>query len=281
MSIQRAVITAAAPDQKSLPLQTLVDQHGQSKSALELILDECVDAGAEEICVVVCPGSAEMFARSARGHANRLTFIEQDNPKGYGDALFRAKEFVGDESFLHLISDHVYISHGPTGCAKQLVDLALEENCTVSAVQETRENWLPYFGVIGGVRDGNRDDTYSVTTVLEKPTPTRAEQDLIVAGLRASHYLCFSGMHVLTAGVMELLGEALQSSAGPVSLSQALHATAQRERYLALRVQASRYNIGEKYGLLKSQLALALSGKDRDKILADLLGLVATTRGEN
>ena len=56
MSIQRAVITAAAPDQKSLPLQTLVDQQGRSRSALELILDECVDAGAEEICVIVCPG---------------------------------------------------------------------------------------------------------------------------------------------------------------------------------------------------------------------------------
>ena len=281
MSIQRAVITAAAPDQKSLPLQTLVDQQGHAKSALELILDECVDAGAEEICVIVCPGSSEMFARAAGQHANRLTFIEQTNPKGYGDALFRAKEFVGEEPFLHLISDHVYISHGTVGCAKQVVELAREENCVVSAVQETRETRLPYYGVIGGVRDGNRDDTYSVTSVVEKPTPTRAEQDLIVAGLRASHYLCFSGMHVLTHGVMELLEQSIKSGDDHVCLSGALHATAQRERYLALRVQASRYNIGEKYGLLKGQLALALSGKDRDTILAELLSLVATTRGED
>jgi len=229
MSIQRAVITAAAPDQKSLPLQTLVDRQGQSKSALELILEECVEAGAEEICVVVCPGSGETFARAAGQHANRLTFIEQDNPKGYGDALYRAKDFVGKEPFLHLS------------------------------------------------RDGNRDDTFDVTTVVEKPTPTRAEQDLIVAGLRASHYLCFSGMHVLTSSVMDLLEEAIKTSDGPVQLSAALHKTAQRERYLALRVQASRYNIGEKYGLLKGQLALALSGKDRDDILSELLGLVATT----
>ena len=88
MSIQRAVITAAAPDQKSLPLQTLVDRQGQSKSALELIIEECVEAGAEEICVVVCPGSGENFSRAAGQHANRLTFIEQDNPRGYGDALY-------------------------------------------------------------------------------------------------------------------------------------------------------------------------------------------------
>ena len=92
MSIRRAVITAAAPDQKSLPLQSLVDQQGQPKTALELILEECVDAGAEEICVIVCPGSGELFTRSAGQHANRLTFIEQDNPRGYGDALYRARD---------------------------------------------------------------------------------------------------------------------------------------------------------------------------------------------
>ncbi len=280
MSIRRAVITAAAPDQKSLPLQCLVDQQGQTKSALELILEECVQAGAEEICVVVCPGSAEDFSASAGQHANRLTFIEQDNPRGYGDALYRARDFVGDEPFLHLVSDHVYISHNGNGCAHQVVELARQEDCIVSAVQETRENMLPYFGTVGGIRAGNRDDVYDVKSVVEKPTPTLAEQELIVAGLRSSHYLCLSGIHVLTTGVMEVLGEQINTTDGPVQLSHALHASAQREQYLALRVHASRYNIGVKYGFLKGQLALALSGKDRDDILTELLELVATTRGE-
>lgn len=280
MSIRRAVITAAAPDQKSLPLQSLVDQQGQPKTALELILEECVDAGAEEICVIVCPGFGELFTRSAGQHANRLTFVEQDNPRGYGDALFRARDFVEDEPFLHLVSDHVYISHSEHGCARQIVDLASQENCVVSAVQETRENNLPFFGTVGATQTGNRDEVYEVKSVVEKPTPTRAEQDLIVAGLRSSYYLCLSGMHVLTPGVMDVLGEQIKATEGSVQLSDALHETSQRERYLALRVDASRYNIGEKYGLLKSQLALALSGKDRDNILAELLELVATTRGE-
>lgn len=280
MSIRRAVITAAAPDQKSLPLQSLVDQQGQPKTALELILEECVDAGAEEICVIVCPGSAETFTRAAGQHVNRLTFIEQTNPRGYGDALYRANEFVGNEPFLHLVSDHVYISHSDKGCAMQIVELANKENCVVSAVQETRENMLPYFGTVGAIQTGNRDEVYEVKAVVEKPTPTRAEQDLIVAGLRSSHYLCLSGMHVLTRGVMEVLGEQINSTKGTVQLSNALHVASQRERYLALRVEASRYNIGEKYGLLKGQLALALSGKDRDNILADLLELVATSRKE-
>jgi UTP--glucose-1-phosphate uridylyltransferase len=57
-------------------------------------------------------------------------------------------------------------------------------------------------------------------------------------------------------------------------------AMAQRERYLALCVQGSRHNIGVKYGLLRSQLALALAGDDRDDILTELLELVATSRKE-
>jgi UTP--glucose-1-phosphate uridylyltransferase len=280
MSIRRAVITAAAPDQKSLPLQRLVDQRGDSKSALELILEESVEAGAEEICVVVCPGMTDTFRRAAGQHANRLTFIEQDNPRGYGDALFRAKDFVGDSPFLHLVSDHVFISHNHRRCAKQIVDLANQENCIVSSVQETRENMLPYFGTVGADPVGNRDDLYEVKTVIEKPTPTRAEQELIVAGLRASYYLCLSGMHVLTPGVMDVLECEINNSTDTVYLSPALHKLAQRERYLALSVQGSRYNIGVKYGLLRSQLALALAGDDRDDILTELLELVAASRKE-
>jgi UTP--glucose-1-phosphate uridylyltransferase len=277
MSIFKAVITAAAPDQKSLPLQSLVDQQGRDKTALQLIADEAVNAGVEEICVVICPGEKLNYEKAAGEHATRLTFVEQDHPRGYGDALFRARDFVGNERFLHLVSDHVYLSQLERGYAGQLVDVAVTESCVVSAVQPTRENLLPFFGAIGGMRVANRTDLYEVKNVIEKPTPTQAEQELIVAGLRASHYLCLSGMHVLTPSIMDLL-EASIKSATPgqtILLSPALETLARRERYLATEVKGTRYNIGVKYGLLKAQLALALSGKDRDEILSELLGLVA------
>ena len=53
-------------------------------------------------------------------------------------------------------------------------------------------------------------DLYRIDTVIEKPTPTEAEQRLVVPGLRAGHYLCFFGMHVLTPTVMDFLGPARQ-----------------------------------------------------------------------
>ena len=283
MSIRRAVVTAASPAEKSLPLQTLVDQQGESKTALQLIADEAVGAGVEEICVVICPGEADNYQKAAGEHSNRLTFIEQDHPRGYGDALFRARDFVGNDSFLHLVGDHVYISQGDEGCAKQLVTLANEESCAVSGVQATRETLLPYFGTIGGSRTGTGNDLYEISKVLEKPTPTLAEQELNIAGLRASHYLCLSGMHVLTPTVMELLEQRIHESPASetIQLSPALDTLAHRERYLAMEIKGRRYNIGVKYGLLKSQMALALSGKDRDEVLTEMLDLVAAQPESN
>ena len=277
MRIRKAVITAASPTQHGLPLQHLVDRHGIDKSALQLTIEEAVDAGVEEICVVICPGDSDAYARAAGQHHSRLVFVEQSEPRGYGDALVRAKEFVNGEPFLHLVSDHLYLSQGVGSCARQLVTVARDENCSVSAVQATRENKLPYFGTIGGSRISQRTDLYHIDRVIEKPTPTQAEQDLVIAGLRAGYYLCLFGMHVLTPTVLEILDELLVTTRNgqEITLSDALTVLAQQERVLAYESDGHRYNIGEKYGLLVAQLALALSGNDRDQVLSELVELLA------
>ena len=63
---------------------------------------------------------------------------------------------------------------------------------------------------------------------------------------------------------------------GVANFSAVLADLAKRERYLALEIQGTRYNIGVKYGLLTAQLALGLSGVDRDKILTGVVDLLAT-----
>lgn len=281
MHISKAVITAAGPDQGNLPLQTLVDSNGKSRTALQLIVAEVVSAGIEEICVVIRPGDGESYKQAAGEYASRLQFVAQDNPRGYGDALLRAGDFVEDQPFLHLVSDHLYLSTTDRTCASQLVELAKREECAVSAVQATRENMLPFFGTVGGQRVTGTTDLYDVARVIEKPTPTVAEQELVVAGLRAGYYLCLFGMHVLTPAVMSILKEKLSAAQNGTKfqLADALSELARRERYLALQVAGARHNIGVKYGLLRSQLALALSGNDREEILSDLVEMLANTRG--
>jgi UTP--glucose-1-phosphate uridylyltransferase len=201
----------------------------------------------------------------------------QEEPRGYGHALGLARAFTGDEPFVHLVSDHLYVHHGPLRCAQQVIERARAEGCAVSAVQPTREPMLPYYGTVGGRRVARHDDLYEVETVVEKPTPTEAEQRLLVPGLRAGYYLCFFGIHVLTPAVHDILAALVAGAAAgePISLSPALAALARRERYLALQVRGTRYNIGVKYGLLYAQLALALDGAERETVLAQLVELLA------
>jgi UTP--glucose-1-phosphate uridylyltransferase len=277
VEIKTAVITAAGKSQRTLPLQTLVDRDGQTKTALRILVEEILASGIEEICVVVSPGDQEAYAAAAGRQGARLTFVEQEQPLGYGHAVLTARTFTNGKPFLLLVGDHLYVSGGQKRCAQQLVEVAAAENCAVSAVQATHESKLPYYGTVGGHLVAGRKGLYEVSQVLEKPTPTEAEQKLIVPGLRAGHYLCFFGMHVLTPAVMELLSDDLARAGdrGGVHLTTALSRLAARERYLASELQGHRYDIGVKYGLLTAQVALALEGEDRDEVLCGLVELLA------
>lgn len=275
MRISKAVITAAGRGQRNLPLQSLVDQDGVEKSVLRILLEEVLRGGVEEIAIVVAPGDEAAYARVAGDHAGRLRFLPQEEPRGYGHAVWCARQFVGADPFLHLVSDHLAVSRVAKSCAEQLLEVSAAEECAVSAVQTTRESLIGAYGVVGGRRLAGRQGLYRVDRVIEKPTPTEAEQQLHVPGLRAGHYLAFFGMHVLTPLVMELLERAAASGLGTVSLSSALDELSRREQYLAFEVAGHRYDVGARYGLLTAQMALALAGRDRDEVLARLLELLA------
>ena len=194
------------------------------------------------------------------------------------------KQFVDHYVFPALQADAIYEGQYPLATAlgrplmaRLLVEVAQAESCAVSSVESTRESLLPYYGAVGGRRLQGRANLYLIEDVIEKPTPTEAEQRLLVPGLRAGHYLCFFGMHVLTPTIMEILEAQVRQVGrrGGLFLSQALAELARRERYLALERQGWRYDVGVKYGLLAAQLALALSGKERDEVLSQLLELLA------
>jgi UTP--glucose-1-phosphate uridylyltransferase len=277
MRIRKAVITAAGRLQRTLPMQTLIDQQGNEKSVLSLVVREALRAGIDEICIVVWPGDEEAYAKLLADDAARLTFVRQAEPRGYAHAVWCAREFVGSDPFLHLVGDHIYVSNAEVaGSAQRLVEAASAEECAISAVQITRENLLPRYGTVGGQPVTGKAGLYRIDTVVEKPTPTEAEQRLVVPGLRSGQYLCFFGMHVLTPTVMDVLSSMLADpAAGRVSLSAALEQVAQREQYLAMVQSERRFDVGVKYGLFFAQMALALNGHDRDEVLAEMVNVLA------
>jgi UTP--glucose-1-phosphate uridylyltransferase len=275
MQIRKAVITAAAREQRTLPMQTLFDQDGAERSVLSLVVREALRAGVSDICIVVWPGDEEPYAKLLADEAARLTFVRQTESRGYAHAVSCAREFVNNEPFLHFVGDHIYVGAGSTGSARRLVEAATTEGCAISAVQVTRENLLPHYGAVGGQPVAGKSGLYQVDTVIEKPTPTEAEQRLMVPGLRSGQYLCFYGMHVLTPAIFEILATMLAETTGRVSLSAALGTLAQREQYLAMIQHGRRFDVGVKYGLFTAQLALAMSGQDRDEVLTELVNVLA------
>ena len=280
--VTKALITAAGPAQRRLPLQNLTDRDGAQKPALALLLDEMLAAGIEQVGLVHARGDRAAYEAVLAPYAAKLTFLEQPAPLGYGHAVLCGREFVGNQPFLLQVSDHLYVSHAAKSCTRQLLDLAEAENCAVSAVQPTPEGQLQYYGTIGGSLVPGRRGLTAVERVLEKPTPTVAEQQCLVPGLRAGYYLCFFGMHVLTPALLELLAAARQADpAAKLGLSPALNALASREKYLAAVLDGRRANLEAHFGLLRAQIALGLSGSSRSDILALLaeeLALAAETK---
>jgi UTP--glucose-1-phosphate uridylyltransferase len=274
--VRKAIITAAARSQRELPLQTLIDGEGNKKSLLCVLIEQSLAAGVEEVAIVVFPGDEASYAQAAGPHGSSVRFIPQLEPRGYGHALHCARSFTKGDPFLHMVGDHLYVSTSAKPSAQRLVELAQEERCSVSGVQPTRESLLVRYGTVGGRRVPPRSDLYRVETVIEKPTPTEAEQRLLIPGIRAGYYLCFFGIHVLTPLVMDILDRKLAEANGkPVTLVDALAELARQEQYLAVEDQGRRYNLGDQYGLLIAQLALALNGRDRSEVLSELVELLA------
>ena|ERR1051326_1487945 len=258
-----------------LPLQRIVDADGEEKSVLAILVEKALTADVDSVGVVVWPGDEDRYAEVLGRHRTQVRFIPQAHALGYGYAIYSARDFLKADPFLHLVGDHLYVSTAAKGTTGQLLEIAQAEDCAVSAVQPTREHLLPRYGTVGGRRTPGRKDIYIVETVVEKPTPTEAEQHLFVPGMRAGYYLCFFGMHVLTPQVLDILGE--MHAAAPdarLTLSAALAELAHRGQYLAWETPDRRYDIGAPYGVLMAQLALALAGRDRNEVLSRMVELL-------
>lgn len=311
MQVTKAVITAAgrgvrlypAADTVQKGMLPVVDRDGLTKPVLQIIAEEALDSGIEEVCVVCAPGDAERYLSQFRllrenlleafksvdwakeqaaridNLLKRLRFQAQEQPLGYGHAVYCARDFAAGEPFLLLLGDHLYRSRRENKrCAQQLIETAVAADSAVAAVHATREHLVNRYGTLSGKRLPDRPGLYQIEAIREKPSVTQAELELQTPGLRAGHYLCFFGMHVLTPTVFELLEEVRDTAAGPsgeFQLTPALDLLARRERYLALEVEGSRYDIGAKFGTLEAQIALGLASRDRNELLTALVELLA------
>ena len=308
--VRKAVITAAGRGTRQFPstrsiqkeLLPLVDRDGVTKPTIQIIVEECLASGIEDIAIVVSPGGAEPFkkhfsrlsdeerrifrgkewalaqADALRRMQERITYVEQPTPEGYGHAVYQAKDFVGDEPFLLLLGDHIYISNSKKRCAQQVIDTYSVAKCAVSGVQQTPDDKLHLFGTVTGTPLGAEPPSYEVTEIKEKPTVEYAAENLQTPGVKRGYYLCFFGMHVFPPSLFECLKYHIDNDIrekGEIQLTSSQEMLRAQERYVAVETVGERYDMGVPFGYVETQAALALSGVERTEMMSALLRIVA------
>src|SRR4051812_1558599 len=311
--VRKAVITAAGRGTRQYPASTavqkemfpLVDRDGLTKPVIQIIGEECVDAGIEEICIITQPGEERYYreyfrrmsdadSKSFRGKdwaileseklgafGERLHFAEQTAPEGFGHAVFQAKTFVGDEPFLLLLGDHIYISNTKERCAQQLIKVYEHYMLDVATgVQPTVERMLHLFGVIRGAPIDAARGIYKAELIIEKPTIDVARSTLATPMLPAGNYLAHFGLHVFSPRIFDSLEYLIKNNLrekGEIQLTAAQeHLRQQTDKYWAVTVEGQRYDTGIPYGLMETQLALALNGIHRTEICEAIARILAT-----
>lgn len=309
--VRKAVITAAGRGTRMYPatitiqkeMLPVMDVDGIVKPAIQVIIEEALEAGIEDVCLVVnninrrqieqhfqplSPEEMRLFKgkdwallQSARLQqiAARLTFVEQTSPEGYGHAVWTARKFVGDEPFLLMLGDHIYTSGTAEPCARQVLNVYEKYGASVSAVQQTPSELLHLFGTVTGKLIQENPRVYEVSHIYEKPSIEYAEQHLRVEGLLWGVYLCFFGMHVLNPAIFEALDYAIRNDLrerGEFQLTSAQERLRESgERYLAFEAVGRRYDFGIPFGYAQTQAALAVRSVYREQMLAALVSMLA------
>jgi len=310
--VRKAVITAAGRGTRQYPASAavqkemfpLVDRDGLTKPVIQIIGEEAIDSGIEEICIITAPGEEKLYrdyfkrlddqmVKSFRGKdwaileseklqafGERLHFAEQVTQEGFGHAVYQAKSFVGNEPFLLLLGDHVYISDIKGRCARQLIRVYEQYLLdAVTGVQPTLERLLHLFGTIKGHPIDPAKGIYKAELIIEKPSIEAAREKLVTPGVPAGNYLAHFGMHVFSPQIFDAIEYLIKNDIrekGEFQLTAAQeHLRTKTDKYWCVVSQGQRYDTGIPYGLMETQLALALNGVHRTEICEAIARILA------
>jgi len=296
--VKKAVIPAAGFGTRQYPgtsyvpkeLFPLVDRDGYTKPMVQIAVEEALAAGVEEVCIVVQPGGKDenlQHFRPIPEHlrdrytskpwaydqsdkleeiGKRLKFVEQTEQEGLGHAVWCARDWVGDEPFLMLLGDHVFISKEARRCAADLVEHY--EGGSLTGLSVIGQEDLSRFGIASGRLKGDGREI-AVEGFREKPDPQTAKRECRIEGMQDGKYASHFGMHVFSPAIFDVLGDMIESNereGGEYQLTTAQDVLCQREPYSAILMQGQRYDIGTPVGLLDAQMALALSSPHQAEV---------------
>ncbi len=297
--VKKAVIPIAGygtrlfPATKAVPkaLFPIISQDGFAKPVIQLIIEEALTAGVEEVCLVTQPQQVEPIADYFSGTVadairektelavqadrleeigERLHFAIQAEPQGFGHAIYCAKDFAAGEPVIILLGDHLYISESDITCAKQLVDVYEEVEQSVTSLDLCPESELSVNGIVHGNPSVESSRLYTLTQIAEKPTVEFAQEHLRVEGIPEKEYLCNFGIDLLTPLLFDILDYNYKHQVlthGEIQLRDAMTEMIRQEGMYGYRVAGERYDTGNPQELLRTVYAFGLQSPYREVLV--------------
>jgi UTP-glucose-1-phosphate uridylyltransferase len=275
--VRKALIPAAGYGTRLFPatkatkkeLFPVIDRDGVAKPAILLIVEEVLQAGIEEVIIIVqeddlddfksffneqisienynkLPRHFQDYARHLLEIGRHVKFITQTAQEGFGHAVYCARDAIGGEPFLLMLGDHLYRSNNKQSCAQQLLEAYHQHGTSLVGLRRTPEDQIAAFGTVAGVwLEGG--ELLSITEFAEKPTIDYARSHLLVPGLPADEYLTLFGQYIIKPQIFDYLEEHIKNNVrerGEFQLTSALDRLRQEDGFHGLIVDGKRYDIG-------------------------------------
>lgn len=242
----------------------VVDKDNQVKPVILVLIEECLAAGIEEICLVLggeeerqmyrdffetklpvehlakLPKEKLRYEEHILEVGKKLHYVYQTEKKGFGDAVYRCVDFAGNEPVLLLLGDTLYQSNSNKCCSLQFIEAYEKYNQAMISIHEIPLAKVSYYGIISGKWINSNETVLQMSNITEKPTVAYAEEHLGVGSpkLPKKYYSVF-GQYILTPEVFKQLKEnidnAVVSNRGEIELTTALEQV--REKYGLMGVQ--------------------------------------------
>ena len=256
---------------------------GMVRPVILILLEELVQSGIEEICLVL--GSeeerrqyADFFEHplsddhlqklnpEAQEYENRildigkrLRYVYQREKRGFGHAVYQTAQFAGNEPVLLLLGDTLYRSDSNKPCALQMVEEYERYNSLLVSIHTVPLSEVSHYGILHGVWEDKERTALSVDVINEKPKPSYAEEFLGVRNNNGEkEYYSVFGQYILTPEVFEQLhldimkAEMDKDYSREIELTSALEAVRQHSGMMGVRLKGRMYDMGNPAALVRA-----------------------------
>ena len=249
----------------------VVDKDGLLKPILLILIEELIQAGIEKICLVISPDEKSLYENlffkpisiehyrkltpAMREYEDnlmhlkdRLEFVYQNEPGGFGHAVFQAAEFAGDDPVLLLLGDTIYESFDSRSCIRQLIDAYELYGEPIVGIQKIPLEAVENYGIFSGTWEDEQESIMKCTMIVEKPNVAYARDYLGVRTDR-TQITCFGafGSYVLTRDVFEILQSITENQRGEkteIGLTEALDLLCKKSTVYGFLIDGKSYDLG-------------------------------------